>query len=72
MQIHSVGVDLDKTTFHLVALGAVGKVLVRKNVLTAATAGVHREHADVADRFGGLFRSHFLGLPCVSKAMMCG
>lgn len=29
MQIHSVGIDLDKTT-HLVALGAAGKVLVRK------------------------------------------
>ena len=30
MQIHSVGIDLGKTTFHLVALGASGKVLVRK------------------------------------------
>jgi hypothetical protein len=30
MQIHAVGIDLGKTTFHLVALGAAGKVLVRK------------------------------------------
>jgi transposase len=30
MQIHSVGIDLGKTIFHLVALGAAGKVLVRK------------------------------------------
>ena len=30
MEIHSVGIDLGKTTFHLVALGAAGKVLVRK------------------------------------------
>ena len=30
MQIHSAGIDLGKTTFHLVALGAAGKVLVRK------------------------------------------
>ena len=30
MQILSVGIDLGKTTFHLVALGAAGKVLVRK------------------------------------------
>src|SRR5580693_2042778 len=30
MQIHSVGIDLGKTTFDLVALGAAGKVLVRK------------------------------------------
>jgi hypothetical protein len=28
MQICSVGIDLGKTTFHLVALGASGKVLV--------------------------------------------
>jgi len=30
VQTHSVGIDLGKTTFHLVALGAAGKVLVRK------------------------------------------
>ncbi len=30
MQIRSVGIDLGKTTFHLVALGDNGKVLVRK------------------------------------------
>ena len=30
MQIDSVGIDLGKTTFHLVALGVAGKVLVRK------------------------------------------
>ena len=30
MQMHSVGIDLGKTTFHLVALGATGKVLVKK------------------------------------------
>ena len=30
MQIHSIGIDLGKTTFHLVALGEAGKVLVKK------------------------------------------
>ncbi len=30
MQIHSIGIDLGKTTFHLVALGAAGKVLFKK------------------------------------------
>ena len=30
MQISSVGIDLGKTTFHLVVLGEAGKVLVRK------------------------------------------
>ncbi|HSY37118.1 MAG TPA: IS110 family transposase [Acidobacteriaceae bacterium] len=32
MQIHSVGIDLGKTRFHLVALGAAGKVLVREKL----------------------------------------
>jgi transposase len=30
MQIRSVGIDLGKTTFHLVALGDDGKVLLKK------------------------------------------
>ena len=30
MQIHSIGIDLGKTTFHLVALGTAGKILVKK------------------------------------------
>jgi transposase len=30
MQIRSIGIDLGKTTFHLVALGSSGKVLVKK------------------------------------------
>ena len=30
MHISSVGIDLGKTTFHLVALGEEGKILVRK------------------------------------------
>jgi hypothetical protein len=30
MQIRSVGIDVGKTTFHLVALIAAGKVLLRK------------------------------------------
>jgi transposase len=30
MRIHSIGIDLGKTTFHLVALGAAGKVLVER------------------------------------------
>src|SRR5215469_2037237 len=30
MQVNSVGIDLGKTTFHLVVLGEASKVLVRK------------------------------------------
>jgi transposase len=32
MQIRSVGIDLGKTTFHLVALGDNGKVLLKKKL----------------------------------------
>jgi len=34
MHIASIGIDLGKTTFHLVALGERNKVLVRKKVET--------------------------------------
>ncbi len=34
-QIRSVGIDLGKTTFHLVALGERGKVLLRKKFSAA-------------------------------------
>jgi hypothetical protein len=45
MQIVSVGIDLGKTTFHLVALGVAGKVLVRKKFTrrsgSSSEQGVH-------------------------------
>ncbi len=72
MQIHSVGIDLGKTTFHLVALGAAGKVLVAEEVHAEAALSIHREHADVADRDGSLLGAHFLGRALRSKGTMCG
>jgi transposase len=33
MRIASIGIDLGKTTFHLVALGERNKVLIRKSSL---------------------------------------
>ena len=50
MQIRSVGIDLGKTTFHLVALGASGKVLMKKKFTQKQTTD---------DRSGGLLRSAF-------------
>ena len=54
MQIRSVGIDLGKTTFHLVALSAAGKVVLQKKFtqkqLIIFTANL--EH--VSDRDGGL------------------
>src|ERR1700694_1890976 len=61
MQIHSVGIDLGKTTFHLVALGAAGKVLVRKKFtrkqLLAYTANMQASLIGLEACSG----AHFLG-----------
>ena len=61
MQIHSVGIDLGKTTFHLVALGAAGKVLVRKKFtqkqLLAYTANMQTPLIGLEACSG----AHFLG-----------
>ena len=61
MQIQSVGIDLGKTTFHLVPLGAAGKVIVRKKFnrkqLLAYTAN---------------FPASLIGLEACSKAHFLG
>ena len=61
MQIHSVGIDLGKTTFHLVALGSAGKVLVRKKFtrkqLLAYTANMSASLIGMEACAG----AHFLG-----------
>ncbi len=36
MKIHTIGIDLGKTTFHLVALGERGKIIIRKKPHTYA------------------------------------
>jgi hypothetical protein len=48
----SVDIDLGETAFHLVTLGAAGKVLVRKKF--THIAGLHRKHAELTDRLGGV------------------
>jgi transposase len=55
MQIHSVGIDLGKTTFHLVALSAAGAVA--EEVYAEAAHHLYREPADFVDRDGGMFGS---------------
>jgi transposase len=61
MQIHSVGIDLGKTTFHLVALGVAGKVLARKKFtqrqLLAYTANMQTSLIGLEACSG----AHFLG-----------
>jgi transposase len=61
MQIHSVGIDLGKTTFHLVALGVGGKVLVKKKFtqkgLLTYTANLQTSRIGLEACSG----AHFLG-----------
>jgi len=61
MQIHSIGIDLGKTTFPLVALGAAGKVLVKKKFtqkqLLASTANLPTSLLGLEACSG----AHFLG-----------
>src|ERR1700742_4730299 len=61
MQIRSVGIDLGKTTFHVVALGVAGKVLVKKRFtqkqLLAFTANMQTSLIGLEACSG----AHFLG-----------
>jgi transposase len=61
MQIRSVGIDLGKTTFHLVPLSAAGKVLLRKKFtqkrLIAFTANMQISLIGME----ACSRAHFLG-----------
>jgi transposase len=72
MQIHSVGIDLGKTTFHLVALGASGKVLVKKKFtqrqLLAYTANMQTSLIGLEACSG----AHFLGRAYTSKGTTFG
>ncbi len=60
-QIQSIGIDLGKTTFHLVALGAAGKLLVKKKFtqkqLLAYTANLQTSLIGLEACAG----AHFLG-----------
>jgi len=48
---------LGKTTFHLVALGAAGKVLLKKKFTQRQLLTYTAKDADFAGRLGSLFRS---------------
>jgi hypothetical protein len=71
MQIHSAGIDPGKTTFHLVAVGAAGKALVRKKFsqqLLAYTANVPMSLIG----WKPVLKPTFWAVPCVRKAMTRG
>jgi hypothetical protein len=56
MQIYSAGIDHIKTTFHLVGGTLRRQDGCEQEVHSEAAAGLHREHAELADRLGDLLR----------------
>ena len=54
MEIHTIGIDLAKTVFHLVGLNARGEVVVQRKCLAQSSASLHLEPSSVLDRHGGL------------------
>jgi hypothetical protein len=55
MQLHTIGIDLGKTVFHLVGLNLRGEVVVRKKFSRKATAAFHGEPAGSVDWHGSLW-----------------
>jgi hypothetical protein len=60
MQLHTIGIDLGKTVFHLVGLNTRGEVVVRKRVLPHSCCS-SSEPPSRSHRHGSLRRSQFLG-----------
>ena len=54
MKLHAIGIDLGKTTFHVVGLNQAGEVQVRKKFSLHSTPSFHRERASSDDRDGSL------------------
>jgi transposase len=61
MQIHSVGIDLGKTTFHLVALGASGQVLICKKFSQKKLLAFTANMATALIGLEACSGAHFLG-----------
>ena len=59
MEIHTIGIDLAKTVFHLVGLNAHGEVVVQRKCSRSQSASLHLEPSSVLDRHGGLRWSAF-------------
>jgi transposase len=61
MELHTIGIDLGKTLFHLIGINRVGEVVVRKKLsrlqLLRLTANLHVELIGM-EACGG---AHFLG-----------
>ena len=59
MKIHTIGIDLGKTSFHLVGLNEQRRGCRAQEVLAHAAAALHREPEGPSDRHGSLRRIPF-------------
>jgi hypothetical protein len=50
MELFTAGIDLGKTTFHLLGMNQRGEVVVRKRFFPHAAIALHREPKGEADR----------------------
>jgi len=65
MELFTLGIDLGKTTFHLVGMNQRGVVIVRKRFSRHPAVAVHSEPEGGLDWHGSLRRFTFSG-PCVA------
>ncbi len=59
MELHTIGIDLGKTGFHLVGLNRRGEVAAAQEVLADATVALHSEPESRFDWHGSLWGSTF-------------
>ena len=71
MEIHTIGIDLGKTVFHLVGLNARGEVVVRKKCSRDPASALHREPAGDLIGMEACGGAHFLARLCANRDMMC-
>jgi len=71
MRIASIGIDLGKTTFHLVALGERSKVLIRKKFSRAQLLSYTAKLPASLIGLEACAGSTFWGAYCASKDTKC-
>jgi hypothetical protein len=59
MELFTLGIDLGKTTFHVVGMNQRGEVVLRKTILSSAAFALYREPEGEADRDGSMRRVVF-------------
>ncbi len=71
MEIHTIGIDLGKTVFHLVALNRSGEVVVRKK---CSRTQILRFTSNLQVSLIGMEACEapiFWVVPCANRGMMC-